>query len=214
MEHDNSPFTWTQTYSGRRFDLLNPTPDCVSLRDISAALSKTCRFGGNTLRFYSNAEHSVHVHNVVARKTDSRKARMYALLHDAHEAYIGDMTTPVQHSLAVWVGLGADDFGADKRLLEAAVIDAIRSMKQRMDQAVFKAFGLPAVMPADIAALVKEADLAVLMAERDAVMSDPPDTWGALEDIEPADVLIRCWTPEMAQRKFMDCYGKNFQRNA
>lgn len=83
--------TWIVTYTGREVDLVEPRPDQICLDDIAHSLSHTCRFAGHTKRFYSVAEHSLHV----ARLCPT----LPALLHDAAEAYIGDVTRPLKHLL-------------------------------------------------------------------------------------------------------------------
>lgn len=80
--------SWINTYTGRRFDYLNPAPDMIDLRDIAHALSRICRFTGHTSSFYSVARHSLYVASYV-----DRSYKLYALLHDAAEAYIGDINT-------------------------------------------------------------------------------------------------------------------------
>lgn len=79
--------------SGRLFDPCHPCPDDIDLRDMSHALSRLCRFGGHTRDFYSVAQHCVLVSNLC----DDADARA-GLLHDAGEAYIGDMVRPLKHS--------------------------------------------------------------------------------------------------------------------
>lgn len=85
---------WIETYTGKRFDLLEAKPGDVCLEDIAASLSKQCRFNGHTRRFYSVAQHSVYV----AQHVD-RRFRLAALMHDAHEAYVGDLVSPVKVSI-------------------------------------------------------------------------------------------------------------------
>lgn len=81
--------SWIQTYTGKQFDLVNPDPTLVDIEDIAHALAMTCRFGGHTEKFYSVAEHSL----VVSANVDPEHAFL-ALLHDAAEAYIGDLVRP------------------------------------------------------------------------------------------------------------------------
>lgn len=80
---------YIETYTGRKFNALLPTPDSVHIKDIAHALSMTCRFAGMGNAFYSVAEHSV----VVADRLPD-KYKLWGLLHDAAEAYIGDMPSP------------------------------------------------------------------------------------------------------------------------
>lgn len=91
------------TFTGRTFDLLNPDPTSICIEDIAHALSLKCRWGGHTSRFYSVAEHSL---NVMSRVSD--KAKFEALLHDAAEAYLGDIASPFKDYLGVCGGHDLD----------------------------------------------------------------------------------------------------------
>lgn len=80
---------WFTTYTGRRVDLGHPRPADVELEDVAHHLAHLCRFGGASRRFYSVAEHSVLVSYVV-----TPALALVGLLHDAHEAYLGDVVSP------------------------------------------------------------------------------------------------------------------------
>jgi 5'-deoxynucleotidase YfbR-like HD superfamily hydrolase len=82
---------WIQTASGRAFSLTEPAPADVDLQDIASALSKIARFGGHTRRPYSVAQHCCLVASIVPAEF-----RLHALLHDAAEAYVGDIVTPLK----------------------------------------------------------------------------------------------------------------------
>src|SRR5208283_3910606 len=81
--------TWIQTWTGRKFSLLDPQPEDVCIEDIAHALTNICRFNGHCRGFYSVAQHSVHVADLVPTPY-----KLDALLHDAGEAYYGDITRP------------------------------------------------------------------------------------------------------------------------
>lgn len=83
------------TFSGKEIDLLNPTVEDICIEDIAHALPNICRFNGHVKRFYSVAEHSILCANLIQNK----KYRLEALLHDASEAYLGDVTRPLKASL-------------------------------------------------------------------------------------------------------------------
>jgi hypothetical protein len=85
---------WIQTFSGGQFWPLDPRADEVLLVDIAHQLAKVCRFGGATLDFYSVAEHSLRVADLVPPEL-----RLQALLHDAAEAYCGDVVRPLKRNL-------------------------------------------------------------------------------------------------------------------
>ncbi len=97
---------WLETFTGIKFHVMQPSAEEVCIEDIAHALSMIPRFGGQARRFYSVAAHSLHVlsmalrHSVADVKTErgSRIAR-YCLLHDAAEAYLGDMVRPLKLSM-------------------------------------------------------------------------------------------------------------------
>jgi len=84
---------WIQTYTNVEFDIFNATENDVLIIDIAHALSNICRFGGHCKEFYSVAQHSIHVSQLV-----QPKYKLHALLHDASEAYLGDIPRPIKHS--------------------------------------------------------------------------------------------------------------------
>jgi 5'-deoxynucleotidase YfbR-like HD superfamily hydrolase len=126
--------------SGRRLDLLDPTPVDIEIEDIAHGLSFVARWNGQTVgEFpYSVAEHSLLVERLHARLNPRAPAkwRLAALLHDAPEYVIGDMISPVKSA----IGPGYD--ALDKRLAAA----------------VHLRFGLPAVLPAQVKRQIKHAD--------------------------------------------------------
>jgi hypothetical protein len=82
-----------RTYTGRYFDILNPVVKDVSIIDIAHALSQLCRFTGHTSEFCSVAQHSIAVSNLVPKEF-----ALDGLLHDASEAYMADLNSPLKHS--------------------------------------------------------------------------------------------------------------------
>ena len=87
---------WIETYTGRRFYVLDPRPLDVDIKDIAHALSLLCRFTGHTREFYSVAQHSI----LVSRVCD-REDALSGLLHDGSEAYLADINSPLKHSPAM-----------------------------------------------------------------------------------------------------------------
>ena len=85
--------TSIRTYTGRHFDILNPDPLDVHIKDIAHALSLLCRFCGHVREFYSVAQHSV----LVSQRVSPQHA-FWGLLHDASEAYVADLSRPLKHA--------------------------------------------------------------------------------------------------------------------
>ncbi len=163
---------WMQTFTGRKFFPMDPRSDDVDPADIAHALSLQCRYNGHVDRFYSVAEHCVLLSRVVSPENAA-----WALLHDATEAYVGDMIRPLKRSMP-------DYCEAEDRVM-VAIADA---------------FGLSGqVIPDE----VKEADTRILLDERAALMSLTQHRW-AIEDLEPLAVTIYAWSPEEAERQYLD----------
>lgn len=131
---------WQRMLSGRRLDLLDPTPVDIEIEDIAHGLAFVARWNGQTFGDfpYSVAEHSLLVEEIFARAHPGipPRWRLAALLHDAPEYVIGDMISPVK--AAVGPGYGALD--------------------ERLTAAIHLRFGLPAELPAAIKKAIKAAD--------------------------------------------------------
>lgn len=133
------PRAWQRMLSGRRLDLLDPTPVDIEIEDIAHGLAFVARWNGQTIgEFpYSVAEHSVLVERLYTQMTNAPvKWQLAALLHDAPEYVIGDMISPVK--AAVGPGYGALD--------------------DRLTAAIHLRFGLPATIPATVKRQIKRAD--------------------------------------------------------
>ena len=171
-----------QTASGLRFHQLDPRPDEISLADIAHSLSLQCRFGGHCPRFYSVAEHSV-----LASLAAPPLLALPMLLHDAAEAYVGDVIRPLKQLLYYeFQSCGFGKAGGGFDLLEHAILNKI---KVRFDCV----FAEIEVKPLDERMLATEArELFGLDARRD---------WGL--DAKPYDLTLPCWPPEEAERQFL-----------
>jgi hypothetical protein len=147
---------WIITASGRRFDLLCPSLEQVDLRVIAAATAKMCRWTGHILHFYSVASHCVAVADICRDEV-----KPYALLHDAAEGYLGDISTPLKHAM---------------RSLSPAALAAYDQITEPVDRAIHLACGLTWPVPMAIHAEVKHADLAMLATEyRDLIPAGSPE---------------------------------------
>src|SRR5271166_4295857 len=88
--------SYIQTYTGIRFDILNPTPEMITIDDIAHHLANCCRFTGAVKWHYSVAQHSYYASLIAGPQWRPRLA-LEALMHDASEAYICDMARPMKH---------------------------------------------------------------------------------------------------------------------
>lgn len=87
-----------RTYTGIALNVLNPNPEDICIEDIAHALSNQCRFGGHTTKFYSVAEHSIHCADMVGPEY-----ALAALMHDAGEAYLVDVPSPIKIVLPQYI---------------------------------------------------------------------------------------------------------------
>jgi len=131
--------TTMQTYTGALIDLQSFSPDDVRLPDIAHALSLINRYTGHTLLPYSVAQHSVVVSQICLPEN-----ALWGLLHDASEAYLGDVASPLKHMLPQY-----------------------KTLEQHVQRQIAKRFELAWPMPDD----VHKADLRALMAEKDWLMA-------------------------------------------
>jgi uncharacterized protein len=176
---EDGPFI--QTVSGRRVNPFALPASEIDLDDIAQALANLCRFGGHCRRFYSVAQHSCLVADLVRTQGGDATDALWALLHDATEAYLIDLPRPLKHF---------SEFG---RLY--------REAEKRLQEAIVQHFRLPADAPVALLA----ADRALLATERRALMADTWE-WPELQGVEPASVTIEPWPPEKAAAEFRRRY--------
>lgn len=155
--------TTMQTYTGALVDLASISPDDIRLPDISHALSLVNRFTGHTKVPYSVAQHSV-----VVSKLCPQEHAMWGLLHDASEAYLGDVATPLKHMLP-----------------------AYRELEERVQRAISIRFGLSWPMPQDVHVHDKRALMyekrSLLLVDHDWGIEVEEEVGGALTVLSWAD---------------------------
>ena len=134
------PRAWQRMLSGRRLDLLDPSPLDVEIEDIAHGLARVARWNGQTTgeHGYSVAQHSLLVEEIagVLRPGLAERWRLAALLHDAAEYVIGDMISP----------------------FKAVIGESYKSVEQRILAAIHLRFALPANIPAALLRIIKQAD--------------------------------------------------------
>lgn len=164
--------TWILTHTGQRFDLLAPTAAMVHPADIAHSLAHLCRFNGHTHEHYSVAQHSYMVSTLVPPQD-----ALAGLLHDATEAYIGDMVRPLKQ-----------------------VMPAFNEVEQVIWAAICERFSLDTELPAS----VKKADLILLGVERRDLMPTHPDEWECLAGIDLPAQHIKPWRAHEARLHFFN----------
>jgi 5'-deoxynucleotidase YfbR-like HD superfamily hydrolase len=172
-----SPGPFLQTVSGRWVNPFDPDPDQIELGDIARALANQCRFGGHCRTFYSVAQHCVIVSEQIETRGGNADDAFAALMHDAAEAYLGDLPHPIKHR---------SPLGAAFREAEAPLERIIRSR-----------FSI-----SDPPAAVKRIDRALLATERRAFSADTW-AWPELAGVEPLDVELEAWSPDEAAQAFV-----------
>ncbi|MFJ5398436.1 HD family hydrolase [Pectobacterium sp. CHL-2024] len=163
--------SWISTFTGRHFNYTAPCVDDVDIRDIAHALSQINRFCGHTHWPYSVAQHSVGASYIVPTEF-----AFEALMHDAHEAYVSDMMSPLKHLLP------------DYQRIETSVEMVVRTRYE---------------LPFKTSPEVKRADLIMLATEKDALLHPESGHWPILDGVERSERIIVPMTALEAEREFM-----------
>lgn len=178
--------TWIQCWSGGKFSPLNPQAEEIHIEDIAHAESNICRYTGQG-RWYSVAEHSIHLATYCLIYHDIYKAQC-ALLHDAAEAYVGDLNAPTKHQLE---------------------LEAYRKAERKIQDVINDAFRVDD-------AEVRDYDIRIRNNEVPWVFPRRSKHWelteGKSEDKEPLPgVQLYGWSPEVAEAKFLEFYRRLFK---
>lgn len=182
---------WIQTVSGKQFYPLDPRPEDVDIRDIAHALSNMCRFTGHTKTFYSVAQHSVIASHVV-----DPKAAMLALLHDAAEAYMGDIARPWKKFL--WAGLNP---GSSEPWPSG--FERLKHCEERLLAVILSSLGV--IQSGPLWEEVERADVMLLATEARDLMAPLHPDWHHQEKNGFAVLPERIvpWTPGRSYQEFM-----------
>lgn len=164
------------TSSGIYFDPINPDPALIRIEDIAHALSNTARFNGHTHTFYSVAEHCCWVSDWVPVEH-----KLTALMHDATEAYLSDITRPVKPALVGY-----------------------KEIEERLWRAIASRFNLPQKLPQ----CIHEADRMMLATERRDLMPEQDVPWPIIQGITPMPTIITPMLPSTAKVMFLALFDK------
>lgn len=184
---------WQRMLSGRRLDLLDPTPVDIEITDIAHGLAFVARWNGQTQGDwpYSVAEHSLLVEDILGRLHPGLETRwrLAALLHDAPEYVIGDMISPVKSALGAEYG----------------------RMDERLTAAIHRRFGLPAILPAQIKSRIKAADRISARLEAVRIAGFTEAEARSLFPLRDTSILsdlhIRLRPPAEVRRAFLDRFA-------
>lgn len=157
--------------SGAWLDFCSPATSEFTIEDIAHGLANICRYSGQCSSFYSVAEHSILVSDTAVG------FEFEALLHDAAEAFLGDITRPLKQMLPDYKRIEAD--------VERVILDR---------------FGIVGSLPPQ----VKQADLRVLAAEQKQIMPEGTDGWVRGQKVDPAPIVVRHLPPSEAKRVFLE----------
>jgi hypothetical protein len=177
-----APGPYLQTVSGRWVNPFNPDPSQLDAGDIARALANQCRFGGHCNVFYSVAQHSVIVSQLVEERDGEVEDVFAALMHDAAEAYLGDMPHPLKHRSPLGV--------------------AFKAAEDHLEEVIRERFRIKPDVPE-----IKRADRALLATERRAFSAETWH-WPELEGVEPLDLELTAWSPDDAAQAFAQRYAE------
>jgi uncharacterized protein len=182
MSEEKRRGEWLQTYTRKRMYPLDPRPEDIDIMDIAHSLSNICRFTGHTLVSYNVAQHSVMVSRLV-----KPKLALFGLLHDAAEAYIGDISRPLKVCLKELCG------------------DVVKDIEQKIESCILSKFGVPEPLQ-DERAEIKRADNIMLSTEARDLMGgrfmDCAHTYDLTSEVLPE--AITPWSAGRSRWEFLN----------
>lgn len=166
------------TYSGIAIDPLDATVDQIAIEDIAHATANICRYTGHVREFYSVAEHSVRVAELLEERGFDTESQFNGLMHDASEAYLGDVARPIKDT-------------SDVGTLYKGAEDILMTL-------IAKKYGLTWPLSEEIG----WADYVLLRTEQRDLMPYPNDLY-SLEEYEVLEDEIKPWEPKLAEVEFL-----------
>ena len=181
--------TWIQTFTGRKFDLTNLSSNQIDIVDISAGLSKVCRFAGQCPYFYSVAEHCVLGANYILRTYPDHPHKynlaLEFLLHDATEAYLGDISHPLKQLI-----------GPRYKYMELELHNAISN----------QLIGSTYRLSHDDQEIIMNLDISMCVVERDYMMGCTHKWSDRYENAERVPIDLELWPHNIAFDKYHGTY--------
>ena len=190
------PRAWQRMLSGRRLDLLDPSPLDIEIEDIAHGLARVARWNGQTsgAHIFSVAQHTLLVEAVARRRLGEldRRLALALMLHDAPEYVIGDMISP----------------------FKAVIGDAYKTVEKRLLGAIHRRFGLAPELPADIVKVIKTADRGAAFLEATHLagfsVAEARRFFGPRPVLAPAVERdnVTPWPATTAEKRFLDRFTK------
>ncbi len=176
------------TYTGKVFNLLNPKPEMVCIEDIAHSLAYQCRYTGHTRQFYSVAQHCV----LMAMNDDLPGDSLVKLLHDADEAYIGDIARPWKNLL--WLKDPTTGY-----------FQTVRGFEREIQPIIGLALGVDLSHSTE----VKESDIRMMATEVRDLMPEgfSAEEW-SLDISNPVKEVINPWPPFTSEMCFLELYNE------
>jgi 5'-deoxynucleotidase YfbR-like HD superfamily hydrolase len=191
-----APRAWQRMLSGRRLDLLDPSPLDIEIEDIAHGLARVARWNGQTVgaNIFSVAQHTLLVEEVARRRVGEpdRRLALALMLHDAPEYVIGDMISP----------------------FKVVIGDAYKAVEKRLLGAIHRRFGLAPELPLDVVKVIKAADRGAAFLEATQLAGFSAAEARRFFGARPALPMtverdyMTPWTATVAERRFLERFGK------
>ncbi len=178
--------SWITSFTGRKINFNELSHADICIEDIATGLSNICRFNGQCGKFYSVAEHCVLGAEHLKYTLKNHAAAKAFLLHDASEAYLGDVSSPL------------------KNIIESIYLPLENQLTNRINQ-VFN-------IDNNYASLVKEIDMRMCITERDAMLDRNVRWSDKYESLERLPIIVKNWEPRYAKAYFLDLFDLLFSK--